>query len=398
MSLLVDENKCTGCGECEEACPFSAIEVVTEVAQVNEACNLCGACVDVCPEEALTLEEESTGPREDLSAYTGVWIFCEQRWGELHSVGLELLGKGRELAEARQGELVAVLFGHQVDGLVPTLFEHGADRVLVADDPILAHFTDDAYGHVLADLIAEHKPEIVLCGATAVGRSFIPRVATTIGTGLTADCTELSIDPEDHLLLQTRPAFGGNIMATIICPDHRPQMATVRPKVMAKPAAQPGRSGELVPIQVNGKVKTLTEVVDSIQEMSQSALLAEAEIIVTAGRGIGGPENLHLVEELAELLGGAVGASRGVVDAGWMPYAHQVGQTGRTVSPRLYIAVGVSGAVQHVVGMQSSDAIVAINNDTRAPIFDVATYGLTGDLFEVVPAMINRLKAARGLA
>ena len=396
MNLTIDPEICTGCGSCEDACPYEAIEVVDGLAVVGEACTLCGSCVEACPVEAITMPQK-TAPQADISAYKGVWVFCEQRRGQLHSVGPELLGKGRDLADQLGTDLVAVVFGHKLDGLGTELAQYGADKVLSVSDPALEHFTDDVYGQVLTSLIQEHKPEIVLCGATALGRSFFPRVAAVVNTGLTADCTELAIDPENKNLLQTRPAFGGNIMATIVCPNHRPQMATVRPKVMRKPKPDPGKRGEVVDIKAPDGLEALSRVVESIEETSQSALLAEAEIIVTAGRGIQDPKNLDLVRELAGLLGGAVGATRGVVDSGWIPYAHQVGQTGRTVSPKLYLAVGVSGAVQHVVGMQSSQVIVAVNNDPGAAIFDVATYGLVGDLFEVVPAMIQRLKAAQGL-
>lgn len=395
MSVLIDLDSCTGCGLCEDSCPFEAIEVVDGLAQANEACTLCGACVEACPEEAISLPEKETSGGHDLSRYHGVWVFCEQRRGELHPVGFELLGQGRRLADELEAELVAVLFGHEIKDLTRDLISRGADKVLVADDPLLASFTDDVYGQTLAAMIDQERPEIVLCGATALGRSFFPRVATTVGTGLTADCTELAIDPETKNLLQTRPAFGGNIMATILCPDYRPQMATVRPKVMQPLEADTGRPGEVVEFKLPETIKPLTKVIDSVIETSQAALLTEAEIIVTAGRGIQDPKHLDMIKELAELLGGAVGATRGVVDNEWLPYAHQVGQTGRTVSPKLYIAVGVSGAVQHVVGMQGSQTIVAINSDPNAPIFDVATIGLVGDLFEIVPAMIDRIKSGK---
>ena len=392
MSVTLNQEKCTGCGECEDSCPFGVIEIVDAKPVIGDGCTLCGSCTEACPEGALVIIDDSAQPAVDLSDYKGVWVFCEQRRGKLHSVGPELLGKGRELADQLKTDLTAVVFGSGIADLPAELIRAGADAVLTADKPELEHFTDDAYGQVLAALINERKPEIVLCGATALGRSFFPRTANEVNAGLTADCTGLSIDPDNGLLLQTRPAFGGNIMATIICPNHRPQMATVRPKVMRRSPDDDQRSGQIIQVDLPADFAALSKVVDSIEEESQSALLADAEIIVCAGRGVREAANLALVEELADLLGGAVGATRGVVDNEWISYAHQVGQTGRTVSPKLYIGVGVSGAVQHVVGMQSSDVIVAINSDPNAPIFDVATYGIVGDLFEVVPAMIQRLK------
>jgi len=246
---------------------------------------------------------------------------------------------------------------------------------------------------VLTDLIQKEKPEIVLMGATVIGRSFASRVAARLGTGLTADCTELAIDLKTRQLLQTRPAFGGNIMATITTPHNRPQMATVRHKVFKKAVKQGNRQGEIIKESVEGKNLSLrTKLLDMVQDLTQTVNLADADIIVSGGRGLGGPENFHIIEELACTLGGAVGASRAAVDAGWIPYSHQVGQTGRTVCPKIYIACGISGAIQHLVGMQSSDIIVAINKDPNAPIFKVATYGIEGDLFQIVPALTKRLK------
>ncbi|MBF0549842.1 MAG: electron transfer flavoprotein subunit alpha [Deltaproteobacteria bacterium] len=392
--MFVDKDKCTGCGNCADACPFGVI-LVEETAGIGEGCNLCGACVDACDFDAIYIlgkkEATLTGPDDSR----GVWVYAEQRERVLAPVSMELLGEGRRLADILGCPLSAVLLGHQVAGLADTLFAFGADVVYLADHPDLAGFTDERYSAVVTELITEHQPNIVLAGATPVGRSFIPHVAAKLGTGLTADCTGLDIDAQ-HLLLQTRPAFGGNIMATIVCPERRPQMATVRPRVMKRPTPQPGRKGQLVQVALN-RSGFKTNLMEVVQELSDQVNLAEAEIIVTGGRGLQSAKNFQLIYELAGLLGAAVGASRGAVDAEWLSYAHQIGQTGKTVNPKLYIAVGVSGAVQHLVGMQSSDVIVAINNDPHAPIFNVATYGLVGDLFEIVPALIEGIKARMGI-
>jgi electron transfer flavoprotein alpha subunit len=345
--------------------------------------------VDACPTEAITIERETV---EVAEGYQGVWVFAEQRDNQLAQVGFELLGEGRRLAESLQTSLTAVLFGNGVKELASALFAYGADRVVLADHPNLTGFTDDVYGALLTALIREHKPEIVLCGATAMGRSFFPKVANALNTGLTADCTGLAIRREDRLLLQTRPAFGGNIMATILCPAHRPQMATVRPKVMRPGPYQAERSGELVEVDVESfGIKPRTRFLETVADFLESVPLAEADVIVAGGRGVGTEKGFDMLKELAGLLNGAVGASRGAVDEGLMPYPHQVGQTGKTVSPKLYIACGISGAVQHLVGMQSSDVIVAINNDPNAPIFDVADFAMVGDLNEIVPALIRTL-------
>ncbi len=389
MAIIVCREKCTGCGICVEQCPFGAIEIVDETAVILDACTLCGACVEVCEFAALEMEEgEPVAPAVDLSAYRGVWVFAEQRKGKISTVVQELLNEGRKLADRLDTHLSAVLLGHDISNRASWLIAHGADRVYVFDDPILADFNGDAYATVLADLIEKEKPEIVLTGATAIGRSFIPRVAARIGTGLTADCTGLDVDPEKRELLQTRPAFGGNILATILCPNHRPQMATVRHKVFKPAPEEAGRKGEVIPVVMNGTVAGLQgEVVKTVEEIEDTVNITEADIIVSGGRGVGSKENFAVIEGLAKVLGGAVGASRGAVDAEWISYSHQVGQTGKTVCPKLYIACGISGAVQHLAGMQSSDVIVAINKDPEAPIFQAATYGIVGDLFEVVPMM-----------
>lgn len=397
MRIVVDKQLCTGCESCIESCPYDAIVMEDEKAFINEYCQLCRNCLSVCPEGAIK-EIEDVYDREpiDLGEFRGVWVFAEQREGRLADVSLELLGVGRTLAEARGTDLTAVLFG-ATDREAEELIKWGADRVLHAEDPLFEYFNDDPYVHLLSRLIQEHKPEIVLAGATAIGRSFFPRVAARVRTGLTADCTGLEIEPETGNLLQIRPAFGGNIMATIVCPRHRPQMATVRPRVMKKGRYDEARKGEIIKVPTDG-LSSRTKVVQRVKEVSEvSVNLQEADVIVSGGRGVGGPEGFKLLEELASLFGGAVGASRAAVDEGWIPYSHQVGQTGKTVCPKLYIACGISGAVQHLVGMQSSDIIVAINKNPDAPIFNVSDLGIIGDLKEIIPLLIKRLKELKGL-
>jgi len=394
MKALVDPNKCTACGVCEEVCPASAITLAATMAQVSDDCTLCGMCVDTCEFGAISLPEVGTGPMANLADYRGVWVYAEWREGVLHRVGSELLGAGRKLADKRGVELSAVVLGHRLDGVAEQLLPYGADRVLLVDRPELAHFTDEAYSGALRELVRRERPEILLAGATAIGRSFIPRVAAGLGTGLTADCTELDISAEG-LLLQTRPAFGGNVMATIVCPHRRPQMATVRPKVM-KPTVDP-RGGRIEPVELPPEcLQSRVEVLEVIPERDATARLTEADVIVSGGRGLKKAENFALLEQLAQLMNGAVGASRGAVEEGWIDPSHQVGQTGRTVAPTLYLAVGLSGAIQHVVGMQGSQIIVAVNKDPNAPIFDVASYGVRADLFEFIPAFIRKLKQEQG--
>jgi electron transfer flavoprotein alpha subunit len=395
LQTQIDVEKCIGCEICVSVCPFNALEMKEGKARVNDQCTLCGACAEECPEGAIVVPSLDEGRASE--DYCGVMIYAEQRLGKIAEVTYELLHKGRELADTLKVPLSAALIGKDLSASSCGLIESGADKVVVADHPSLEGFTDELYAEVLSQIIRVYRPEILLAGATPIGRSFIPKVATQIGTGLTADCTELSIDPEKRLLLQTRPAFGGNIMATIICPQKRPQMATVRPKVMKKGPARPGRSGEIIPADLDwSQIKSKTTLLEIVEEISEKVRLAEADVIVSGGRGLQDGKNFALIRELAELLNAAVGASRGAVDSGWISYAHQVGQTGKTVAPKLYIAVGVSGAVQHLVGMQSSETIVAINTDPHAPIFDVATYGIVGDLFEVVPEMVRQLKARMG--
>lgn len=399
MRIVVKTEICTGCETCIESCPYTAIIMKEGKAFITEYCQLCRACLSVCPEGAIieVTEESDIKPPESPypGEYSGVWVFAEQRDGKVASVAVELLGIGRKLADDKSVELSAVLFGSN-DSEARELIKWGADRVYHCQGPIFDRFNDEPYSQLLSLLITEHKPEIVLAGATPVGRSFFPRVAARLRTGLTADCTSLSIDKETGNLLQVRPAFGGNIMATIVCPNRRPQMATVRPRVMKKGDYREDRKGEIISIEAKG-LHSRTRVIESVKEASEvSVNLQEADVIVSGGRGLGDPKGFKLIEELAELLGGAVGASRAAVDEGWIPYSHQVGQTGKTVCPKIYIACGISGAVQHLVGMQSSDIIIAINKNPEAPIFNVANYGIIGDVYEVLPLLIKKLKTIKG--
>jgi electron transfer flavoprotein alpha subunit len=395
MRIAVNIERCTGCGQCIDSCPFTAIVMQEGKAFINEYCQFCRACMSICPEGAIIeIMEEGDIQKADISDYKGVWVFAEQRDGMVASVAYELLGAGRRLADKLKAELSAVLFGSTEDQ-AKELIRWGADKVYHCKDSIFEKFNDEPYSQLLTNLVKTHKPEIVLAGATPIGRSFIPRVAARVRTGLTADCTALEIDGDSGNLLQIRPAFGGNIMATILCPNHRPQMATVRPRVMKRGEYNADRNGEIIPVSADN-ITSRTKVLETIKEVSECMVnLQEADVIVAGGRGLGKPDGFKMLEELAEVLNGAVGASRAAVDEGWIPYSHQVGQTGKTVCPKIYIACGISGAVQHLVGMQSSDIIIAINKNPEAPIFNVATYGIVGDVYEVVPLLIKKFKEAK---
>ncbi|MDP3048702.1 MAG: FAD-binding protein [Thermodesulfovibrionales bacterium] len=394
MSLIVNKDKCNGCETCLSSCPFDAIEIKEGKASINEYCNICRACLSACPEGAIIeIADEDSLPvtRHSLLDYKGVWVFAEQREGSIASVSLELLGAGRKLADELKTELSAVLFG-ATEKDANELIKWGADKVYHSGNAVFEKFNDEPYSKLLVTLINEHKPAIVLAGATPIGRSFMPRVAASLRTGLTADCTALEIDKDTGNLLQVRPAFGGNIMATILCPNHRPQIATVRPRVMKKGEYNPEKRGEIVSVDAEN-LTSRTKVIETIKEtLGCKVNLQEADIIIAGGRGLGDAKGFNLLFELAEILGGTVGASRAAVDEGWIPYRHQVGQTGKTVCPKIYIACGISGAVQHLVGMQSSDIIIAINKNPEAPIFNVATYGIVGDIYEVLPLLIKKLK------
>jgi len=393
-NIEVLKETCIGCAKCIRACPYDAIEMADNVAEIDlKKCTLCGACVESCPVDAIVLHHAHRAA-VDLNEYKEVWIFAEQREGHVQGVVYELLNAGKKLANDRGTRLCAVLLGSGVAEQAGELFMRGADKVYLADHPSLKDYNDEPYSRILAKLARQYKPEIVLCGATAMGRSLIPRAAVMLQTGLTADCTGLEIDPDSGHLLQTRPAFGGNIMATIRCENYRPQMATVRHKVMDEAIPDTSRTeGEIIRVTVDeNDTASRTRILEVIKEVEETINITEADIIVAGGRGLKGPENFEMLRELAKVLDGAVGASRAAVDAGWIGYSHQVGQTGKTVKPKIYISVGISGAIQHLVGMNSSDRIIAINKNPDAPIFQAADYGLVGDLFEIVPELTRQFK------
>lgn len=327
--------------------------------------------------------------------FNGVWVFAEQREGQLQKVSLELLGEGRKIADKLGSKLTALLIGSKVQNLVEDLSRHGADEVLVVDSPELEHYTTDGYTKAICELANAKKSNIIFIGATFIGRDLGPRVAARLETGLTADCTSLDVDVESGDLLATRPAFGGNLMATIVCPDHRPQMATVRPGVFEKlPLGENDATVENVEIKFNSN-DIRTKIVEIIKEHKDIVDISEANVLVAGGRGIGSEENFKMLKELAEVMNGSIAASRAAVEKGWVDKDYQVGQTGKTVRPNIYVACGISGAIQHAAGMQDSDMIIAINKDANAPIMKIADYAIVGDVNKVVPEFIAQLKAMK---
>jgi len=331
----------------------------------------------------------------NIADYKGVWVFAEQREGELQKVSLELLGEGRRIADELGVKLTALLLGNNIENLATELAKHGADEVLVADDKNLEHYTTDAYTKVICDLATERKPGILFVGATFIGRDLGPRIAARLSTGLTADCTSLAVEGENGDLLATRPAFGGNLMATIACPDHRPQMATVRPGVFAKIDTD-GSNCKIEKVEVKlADSDVRTKVLEIVKAKKDIIDIAEADFIVAGGRGVGNKETFDLLGELAKALEGTVAGSRAAVEAGWIDGAYQVGQTGKTVRPQIYIACGISGAIQHVAGMQDSELIIAVNKDDSAPIMKIADYAIVGEVAKVVPELIAQIKEAK---
>ncbi|MFO7626089.1 MAG: electron transfer flavoprotein subunit alpha [Candidatus Fermentibacteraceae bacterium] len=392
--LEILSDKCVGCGACLSSCPIDALSLEGGKAVVSTSCSLCGMCVNSCPFDAIVLHHV-IGGASGLESYSGIMVVAELRDGRPDRSTLELLGEARRLA-GKEKRVTALLICADSSDTPGVLVQYGADRVLTGAHPALAHYLTEPYAAVLLQAVRTDKPEIVLAAATTQGRDLMPRVAKLLDTGLTADCTELGIDSETGLLMQTRPAFGGNIMATIVCDRTRPQMSTVRPGVMKKLEPDTSRKGIMETLNVNDSmVKSRTVLEEFVPTGGTEVDLTEAEVIVSGGRGMKGPENYDMLHELAGLLGGSVGASRAAVDSGWIPYPRQVGQTGKTVQPKRYIAVGISGAVQHRVGMQSSDEIFAVNRDPDAPIFTFATHGFVGDLFEVIPALISEIRRRR---
>ncbi|WP_411681726.1 electron transfer flavoprotein subunit alpha/FixB family protein [Clostridium thailandense] len=330
----------------------------------------------------------------NISEYKGVWVFAEQRDGNLQKVSLELLGKGRDLADKLGVEVTALLLGNDIDNIAKELLAYGADKVIYAESPLLKHFTTDGYTKVICDLINEVKPEAMLVGATFIGRDLGPRVAARLATGLTADCTSLDIDPENKNLLMTRPAFGGNLMATIVCGDHRPQMSTVRPGVFEKLVKDESRTGTIQKIVAKITAEDIrTKTIDVVKACKDCMDIGEAKVIVSGGRGLGSKEGFELLKEAADILGGTIAGSRAAIDNGWLDKAYQVGQTGKTVRPNLYIACGISGAIQHLAGMQDSDYIIAVNKDADAPIMKMADLALVGDYRKILPEIVSGIKA-----
>ncbi|MEG1661386.1 MAG: electron transfer flavoprotein subunit alpha [Clostridiales bacterium] len=391
-SIKIITANCTGCQTCVSACPFGAIAINDEgYAQLLDHCTLCGSCANECPFDAIELIQDQE-QQVDLSAWQGVWVYCETTNGILRSVGPELLGQARLLADELKTSVTAVLVGKEnLADLSAELIAYGADQVLLATNPALHQVNDITYTGVLSELVRKYQPEIFLLGATGFGRSLAPRLAARLKTGLTADCTILAADQEAHLLQQTRPAFGGNLMATIICPKHRPQMATVRPKVFTPLVPDSSRQGKTIIEPCPLPREICAETLQSLAGTGETINIADADIIIAVGKGIGAAKNIAMAEQLAQLLGGAVAVSRPLVDVGWYGYSHQVGQTGKTVAPRLYIACGISGAIQHLAGI-AAETVVAVNNDPDAPIFAHAHYAINGDCLDFLQTMIETIK------
>lgn len=332
-----------------------------------------------------------------MSDARNVWVFIEVVRGKIKGVSLELLGQGRKMADNLGEKLVAIIPGNEIEDFAKMAIHYGADEAIVVDQKELKDYSTDGYTKAMCTLIKKYNPAVLLIGATNNGRDLGPRVSSRMQTGLTADCTELGVDSETRLVKWTRPAFGGNLMATILCPDYRPQIGTVRPGVFKKPEEDTGRKGEIIHETVEfGPDEIRTRIVEVITEAGGADVnLEEAEIIVSGGRGVGGPEGFEVLKELADEIGAQIGASRAAVDSGWISSLHQVGQTGKSVGPKIYIACGISGAIQHVAGMSSSDVIIAINKDPDAPIFNIADYGIVGDLFEIIPELTKRIRSSK---
>ncbi len=393
---VITVEKCIGCRKCLKVCPADALEIYYTPEEQKILAEIAARAKEAAVPEVEEVSKEEAAALAKLKEYKGVWVFVEQIEGEPADVSWELLGVGADLAKTLGVELCSIVVGDKVENLCQESFACGASKAYLVDDPVFHYYRTEPYYKAICYLVKKYKPEVLLMGATGLGRDLAGAVATKLQTGLTADCTGLAID-EKRFLLQTRPAFGGNIMATILTERTRPQMATVRPHVMPLPEKDPSCKGEIIRESVPVKEEEIAvKVLEIIDERKAGAVdVAAAEVIVSGGRGMCAKENFAILQELADELDGVVGCSRGAVEAGWMPVERQVGQTGKTVRPKIYIACGISGAIQHLVGMQDSDVIIAINRDRQAPIFEVASYGIVGDVFQVVPAITNRIKELR---
>lgn len=420
--IYVIRERCTGCASCVKVCPVTCISMADrpkeestrwkKIAVIDVSkCVFCNACVEDCDKlyekmkaknpnpdvfHAIVMKKEEVKVKIDTASYKGVWCYAEQRHGKIIPTIYELLQVGQKLAKDLNEELSAILIGHNVSNYAQDLIEHGADKVYILDHPIFEHFIDEAYTTAFANLIKKEKPNKLLLPASIIGRSFASRLAISVHSGITADTTEIAIDKKNGLMRATRPAFGGNLMATIICEKHRPEMSTLRPMSFPRAVRQPGRRGKVISVPVDPlKWNIRTKFVKFEPELEETVDISSAEKIVSGGRGLGKPEGFKLIEELAKTLGAAVGASRPTVDAGWIAYRHQVGLTGRTVRPKLYIACGISGQIQHLAGMSSAEVIVSINKDPEAPMSKLATLSVEGDLYEMLPLIIQEIKKVR---
>jgi caffeyl-CoA reductase-Etf complex subunit CarE len=401
LEIIVDENSCTGCSLCKNICMYDAIDIKKGKAIINDNCVLCGACIDICKFKSIEIKGLKE-VKKNFSYYKGVCVYLEVDDEVILEVGYELLSVGRELADKLNVPLMALLIKGNEHNNFADIFDYNPDKLIIIDNIIFHERFDDIYAKAIVQAINKYKPEVFIAGATMFGRTLIPKVAAIIKTGLTADCTALSIDASEKILLQTRPTFGGNILATIITKNSRPQMATVRPHVMEKKKnlimTKENYKEKIEYLNIDStKFKTKYKLLRVEKDTGEKINLTDYDVIVSGGRGLGSGDKFSLLKELADLLGGVIGASRAAVDSNWISYPHQVGQTGKTVNPKIYIACGISGAIQHLAGMQTSDIIIAINKDPEAPIFKIANYGVVGDLFEIIPKLINRIKSGKSI-